>query len=95
MQSIVIDVKVIELSGLLVVEVARSAAEDHISLTMSLDSLTSISISKVLSVSILDQDLKAAASAADSFQKCKVGEHYVVALPPRRGVISVIGKRER
>ena len=50
-----IDVKVIELSGLLVVEVARSAAEDHISLTMSLDSLTSISISKVLSVSILDQ----------------------------------------
>ena len=45
----------IEPSGLLVVEVARNAAEDHISLTMSLDSLTSISISKVLSVSILDQ----------------------------------------
>ena len=55
MHSIVIDVKVIELSGLLVVEVARSAAEDHISLTMSLDSSISILFLEVLSVSILDQ----------------------------------------
>ena len=44
-----------KVAGRVVVEVARSEAENHISLITSLDPSTSVSFPEVLSVSSLDQ----------------------------------------